>query len=148
MYSLSRPVITVTSTGQGAQEDFDTADTFQDTYLQPLRIFDTVIGKIADVWALFSFRTELIPFHRYTHMQKWRWACCLVQLKYTFSLSLLISRHSSTICADYSSSVGSRCSVTQTREVVPSLQLYDTRSDAWPNLVDARRPWTDLSANS
>jgi len=49
MYSLSRPVITVTSTGQGAQEDFDTADTFQDTYLQPLRIFDTVIGKIADV---------------------------------------------------------------------------------------------------
>jgi hypothetical protein len=43
MYSLSRPVIAVTSTGQGAQKDLDTADTFQDTYLQPLRIFDTVI---------------------------------------------------------------------------------------------------------
>ncbi|KAG2141430.1 uncharacterized protein EDB93DRAFT_1252575 [Suillus bovinus] len=34
---------------EGGPEDLDAADEFQDTYLKPLRIFDDVIGKIADL---------------------------------------------------------------------------------------------------
>ncbi|KAG1859617.1 hypothetical protein DFJ58DRAFT_286078 [Suillus subalutaceus] len=49
MHPLSGPAITVASIGQDAQADLDAADGFQDTYLEPLRIFDDVIGKIADV---------------------------------------------------------------------------------------------------
>ncbi|KAG1836207.1 hypothetical protein DFJ58DRAFT_917728, partial [Suillus subalutaceus] len=49
MQPLSGPAITVTSVGQDAQADLDAAEGFQDTYLEPLRIFDDVIGKIADV---------------------------------------------------------------------------------------------------
>ncbi|KAG2362669.1 hypothetical protein BDR07DRAFT_1376320 [Suillus spraguei] len=109
MHSLSGPVITVASAGQHAQEDLDTADNFQDTYLQPLRIFNTVIGEIANVWALFSIRTELIQFHSYIHTQRWHWACCLVQLKFAFLLYIRISGRSSIICADHSSSSGPRC---------------------------------------
>ncbi|KAG2369129.1 hypothetical protein BDR07DRAFT_852877 [Suillus spraguei] len=62
IHSLSEPAITVVSDLQGAQEDLDAADSFQDTYLEPLRIFDTVIGTLADVWTLFSIRPELILF--------------------------------------------------------------------------------------
>jgi hypothetical protein len=40
------------SVGQDGQADLDAADGFQDTYLTPLRIFDTVIGEIANVWTL------------------------------------------------------------------------------------------------
>jgi hypothetical protein len=40
------------SVGQDAQADLDAADGFQDTYLKPLRIFDSVIGEIANVWTL------------------------------------------------------------------------------------------------
>ncbi|KAG1852862.1 hypothetical protein DFJ58DRAFT_399683 [Suillus subalutaceus] len=49
MHPLAGPVITVASVGQGGQEDLDAVDNFQDTYLEPLRIFDNVIGKIADL---------------------------------------------------------------------------------------------------
>ncbi|KIK32150.1 hypothetical protein CY34DRAFT_19251, partial [Suillus luteus UH-Slu-Lm8-n1] len=49
MHPLSGPAITVTSVGKDAQADLDAADGFQDTYLQPLRIFDAVIGEIANV---------------------------------------------------------------------------------------------------
>ncbi|KAG2151029.1 uncharacterized protein EDB93DRAFT_1103260 [Suillus bovinus] len=49
MHSLSGPVITVTSAAQDAQADLTAVDGFQDTYLKPLKIFDHVIGKIADV---------------------------------------------------------------------------------------------------
>ncbi|KAG1851344.1 hypothetical protein DFJ58DRAFT_427154 [Suillus subalutaceus] len=49
MHSLSGHATTVISLVQGAQEDLDTADKFQDTYLKPLKIFDDVIGKIADL---------------------------------------------------------------------------------------------------
>jgi hypothetical protein len=45
---------------QDIQEDLDAVDSFQDAYLEPLRIFDTVIGELVNVWALFSIRTELI----------------------------------------------------------------------------------------
>jgi hypothetical protein len=33
---------------------------FQDTYLKPLRIFNSVIEKNADVWTLILIRTELL----------------------------------------------------------------------------------------
>ncbi|KAG2143439.1 uncharacterized protein EDB93DRAFT_1105281 [Suillus bovinus] len=49
MHSLSGRVITVTSAAQDAQADLTAADGFQDTYLKPLKIFDDVIGKIANV---------------------------------------------------------------------------------------------------
>jgi hypothetical protein len=52
MHPLSGPAITVVSVGQDAQADLDTADGFQDTYLKPLRIFDSVIGEITNVWTL------------------------------------------------------------------------------------------------
>jgi hypothetical protein len=46
---------------QDAQENLDTVDSFQDAYLEPLRIFDNVIGELVNVlWALFLIRTELI----------------------------------------------------------------------------------------
>ncbi|KAG2361890.1 hypothetical protein BDR07DRAFT_1376904 [Suillus spraguei] len=59
---FSGPMSTAVSVGQNAQADLDldTADTFQDTCLKPLRMFDDVIGKIADVWTLLSVGTELI----------------------------------------------------------------------------------------
>ncbi|KAG2361888.1 hypothetical protein BDR07DRAFT_1376903 [Suillus spraguei] len=49
MRLLSSPAMTVMSGAQNAQADLDAAGTFQDTYLKPLRIFDNVIEKIADV---------------------------------------------------------------------------------------------------
>jgi hypothetical protein len=52
IHPLSGPAITVASAGQDAQAEFNAVDDFQDTYLKPLRIFDTVIGEIADVWTL------------------------------------------------------------------------------------------------
>jgi hypothetical protein len=52
MHSLSGPPNTVASAGQDAQDDLDAVDNFQDTYLKPLKIFDSVIGEIANVWTL------------------------------------------------------------------------------------------------
>ncbi|KAG2361875.1 hypothetical protein BDR07DRAFT_1376893 [Suillus spraguei] len=60
MLPLSGPATTAMSVGQDVQAELDTADTFQDTYLKPLRTFDDIIAKIADVWTLLSVGTELI----------------------------------------------------------------------------------------
>ncbi|KAG2107521.1 uncharacterized protein F5147DRAFT_761311 [Suillus discolor] len=49
MHSLSRRSKAVASAGKDAQEDLDTAGKFEDAYLKPLRIFDAVIGEIADL---------------------------------------------------------------------------------------------------
>ncbi|KAG1848541.1 hypothetical protein DFJ58DRAFT_467239 [Suillus subalutaceus] len=49
MHSLPRPAKTVVSHLQEAQEDLDAADICQDIYLELLRVFDAVIGEIADV---------------------------------------------------------------------------------------------------
>ncbi|KAG2102842.1 uncharacterized protein F5147DRAFT_654925 [Suillus discolor] len=49
MHPLLGPAITAASVVKGAQEDLDDADSLQETYLKPLRIFDDVIGKIADL---------------------------------------------------------------------------------------------------
>jgi hypothetical protein len=49
IHSLSEPEITVASALQGAQEDLDVLDNFEETYLKPLKIFDAVIGEISNV---------------------------------------------------------------------------------------------------
>jgi hypothetical protein len=108
MHPLSGPAMTAASVGQDAQGDLDTADGFQDTYLKPLRIFDDVIGKIADVWTLISIGTELIRLHRYILTQRWHWAYCLAQPKCVSFFFLPILHRSAIIPADYSSSSGPR----------------------------------------
>ncbi|KAG2341525.1 hypothetical protein BDR05DRAFT_990896 [Suillus weaverae] len=81
IHPLAGPAITVASYAQDAPADLNAAYTFQDKCLKPLRIFDSVIGDLANVWALLSIGTELIPFHSYIHMQRWHLAYCLVQPK-------------------------------------------------------------------
>ncbi|KAG2366505.1 hypothetical protein BDR07DRAFT_1373616 [Suillus spraguei] len=49
MHSLSEPATGIVSDVQGAQQGLDSLDNFQDTYLKPLKIFDTVIAEIANV---------------------------------------------------------------------------------------------------
>ncbi|KAG2136356.1 uncharacterized protein EDB93DRAFT_1231725, partial [Suillus bovinus] len=49
MKSLSKPVRSVVSTTQNAPAGLEDAYNFQDTYLKPLKIFDSVIEKLADV---------------------------------------------------------------------------------------------------
>jgi len=49
MKPLSGHVISGASTAQNASTDLDAAYNFQDTYLQPLRIFDSVIETLAEV---------------------------------------------------------------------------------------------------
>jgi hypothetical protein len=49
IHPFSGPTITVASVGQDAQAYLNAADGFQDTYLKPLRVFDAVIGEIANV---------------------------------------------------------------------------------------------------
>ncbi|KAG2362777.1 hypothetical protein BDR07DRAFT_1376235 [Suillus spraguei] len=68
MHSLSEPATGIVSDVQGAQQGLDSLDNFQDTYLKPLKIFDTVIAEIANVC-------------RCIHMQRWHWAYCLLQPK-------------------------------------------------------------------
>jgi hypothetical protein len=58
MRSLPEPETTVASVLQGAQEDLDVLGNFEETYLQPLKIFDAVIGEISDVCRPSS-RSEL-----------------------------------------------------------------------------------------
>ncbi|KIK32514.1 hypothetical protein CY34DRAFT_18997 [Suillus luteus UH-Slu-Lm8-n1] len=48
MHSLPEPEITVAPALQGAQEDLDVLDNFEETYLQPLKIFEAVIGEISN----------------------------------------------------------------------------------------------------
>ncbi|KAG2338716.1 hypothetical protein BDR05DRAFT_1041822 [Suillus weaverae] len=49
IHPLSGPAITVASYAQDAPADLDAAYTFQDTCLKPLRIFDSVIGELANL---------------------------------------------------------------------------------------------------
>jgi hypothetical protein len=49
MHPLSKHATTGVSLVQDAQEDLDAADSFQDIYLKPLKIFDAVVEDIADV---------------------------------------------------------------------------------------------------
>jgi hypothetical protein len=47
---------TVASAVVDGPQNLDAADNFQATYLQPLKIFDTVIENLANVWATFIGR--------------------------------------------------------------------------------------------
>jgi hypothetical protein len=49
MNLLSRPVVSVVSTAKNAPAVLEDVYNVQDTYLHPLKIFDNVIGKLADV---------------------------------------------------------------------------------------------------
>jgi hypothetical protein len=53
---LGRPAVSVTFTANNAPASLAAADDFQTTYLQPLKIFDTAIEKIANVWAAILSR--------------------------------------------------------------------------------------------
>ncbi|KAG2752772.1 hypothetical protein P692DRAFT_20723328, partial [Suillus brevipes Sb2] len=52
MHPLSGPAITVACAGHDTQTDLNVVDDFHDTYLKPLRIFDTVIAEIGNVWTI------------------------------------------------------------------------------------------------
>lgn len=52
MRLLGGHVTSVASTANNAPAGLAVADDFQTTYLQPLKIFDTVIGNLANVWAI------------------------------------------------------------------------------------------------
>jgi hypothetical protein len=49
MNLLSGPVVSVVSKAKNAPAVLEDVYNVQDTYLQPLKIFDNVIGKLADV---------------------------------------------------------------------------------------------------
>jgi len=63
MKPLSGRVISGASTAQNAPADLDAAYNFQDKYLQPLKIFDSVIGTLAEVRtiSLDRNRTDHVP---------------------------------------------------------------------------------------
>jgi hypothetical protein len=48
---LGKHATSVTSTTNNAPAGLAASDDFQTSYLQPLKIFDTAIEKIANVWA-------------------------------------------------------------------------------------------------
>jgi hypothetical protein len=50
MNLLSAPAKSGVSATQNAPADLEAAYGVEDTYLQPLRVFDSVIGSLADVW--------------------------------------------------------------------------------------------------
>lgn len=76
-----RHVATAMLAAKDGPADLDNVGNFGDTYLTPLRIFDSIIEQIANVWVLLLHRDGLIPFHRYIRMQRWRWARCLAHQK-------------------------------------------------------------------
>jgi len=55
MRQLGKHTTAVASTAKDSPEDLDAADNLQTTYLQPLRIFDSVIGELANVWATLQY---------------------------------------------------------------------------------------------
>jgi hypothetical protein len=61
MKSLAGCVQYIATAAQGAPADLYTADNVQDTYLRPLKIFDAVIEKIANVWTFTLDRNRANP---------------------------------------------------------------------------------------
>ncbi|KAG1840533.1 hypothetical protein C8R48DRAFT_679553 [Suillus tomentosus] len=59
--TLGGHAINVISAVRDGPADLDTASSFQDTYLQPLRIFDSAIRNIAEVWALLLHQDKANP---------------------------------------------------------------------------------------
>jgi len=56
MRLLGQRVTSVASAASNASADLAAMDDFETTYLQPLRIIDTVLEKISDVWAILIDR--------------------------------------------------------------------------------------------
>jgi hypothetical protein len=56
MKFLGEHTTSAASAGVNAPADLDTVDNFESTYIQPLKIADTVLEKIADVWAIIADR--------------------------------------------------------------------------------------------
>ncbi|KAG2356811.1 hypothetical protein BDR07DRAFT_418979 [Suillus spraguei] len=53
MRPLGKHATSVASAANDGPKDLNAADNFQSTYLQPLKIFDTVVENLANVWATF-----------------------------------------------------------------------------------------------
>jgi hypothetical protein len=51
MRQLGKHTTAVASAAKDGPEDLDAADNFETTCLQQLKIFDSVIGELANVWA-------------------------------------------------------------------------------------------------
>jgi hypothetical protein len=51
MRPLEGHIESVASTAKDGPQDLDASNNFQSTYLQPLKISDTVIENLANVWA-------------------------------------------------------------------------------------------------
>jgi len=51
MTLLGEHVSSVASVAKDGPKDLDAVDSVQSTYLKPLKIFDTIIAELADVWA-------------------------------------------------------------------------------------------------
>ncbi|KAG2158604.1 uncharacterized protein EDB93DRAFT_1334537, partial [Suillus bovinus] len=49
IHPLPKPAETAVSVAGDAESDLDDVDSFDDTYLEPLKIFDSIIDKIADL---------------------------------------------------------------------------------------------------
>jgi hypothetical protein len=49
---LGKHAISMASVGVNAPADLDAVDGFETTYLQPLKIVDAVLEKIANVWVM------------------------------------------------------------------------------------------------
>jgi hypothetical protein len=61
MKPLSGHVRSGASTAKNAPADLDAAYNFQDKYLQPLKIFDSVIGTLAEVRTISLDRNRTNP---------------------------------------------------------------------------------------
>lgn len=57
-------------TAKDGPANLDNADNFSDTYLKPLKKFNSMIDIIANVWVLLWHRGGLIPFNRHIRMQR------------------------------------------------------------------------------
>jgi len=99
MHSCSGPATTVVSLVQDAQEDLDAVDSLQDRYLEFLRVFDAVIGEVANVCIgslLDQNRTNLVPqVHPYAKMALGVLSCAAKVCFHFVSpyLLLLLSNH-------------------------------------------------------
>jgi hypothetical protein len=58
LLGLARSVASAGQNAPATLDDMDNIEATSCTYLQPLRIFDTVIGKVAEVWP-FTASSEI-----------------------------------------------------------------------------------------
>ncbi|KAG1902624.1 uncharacterized protein F5891DRAFT_1215023 [Suillus fuscotomentosus] len=71
MRLLGKHATSMASTASNVPVDLAAAEDFETTYLQPLKIINGVLEKIADVWAILVYWTrtnQVIQMHPYTKM--------------------------------------------------------------------------------